>query len=1244
MNEDRSDVSADIEQRKAALMAQIKDPALLKTLAEISDSLKSAPSPAPALMPKGPPPLPETDAAICATIAHTFTMSQAIGSAEKTAPNSAPEACSIWTSSDDERSAILANSTPIMIAGQRRLQLSDEARGDLLTRVHGSERFERFRSVLSNATRLDQDAFKEVGNDDVRLPGAWLRSFLEGTSGDVFKAPPREVRAAVDALSRLRFAGPGVVKSKLSLTDAQRALELSQLLEPLRILVGMQGDWNGVPLKDRFVGRQEELTRLRAFVDELHSATTYEAVTRGFERIFKGVRYFFNISDESVFFLIARGGIGKTTLLAKFVLDHALNQSRRFPFVYFDFDRATLHTRDPRQLLLEAVRQVALQFPEEGPEFAELAVSLRDEIAAGGPPSTMYFDRFRDLVKKLTHGSRAFLVVLDTMEVVQYDPASLAAVINFVTYLNGQAANFPELRIVASGRADVPELRTELELRSDKNRLILQPLSFPDAVLMAGNVGRDFLGSEWQARWETSVAGNPSDPPERREPLVIRVAIELIRSCKRDERERLVQSIANDGENASVGENASESFVGLLYERRILEHVQDEEVRKLAWPGLVVRRVTRDIIATTLAPICELDPDSVKVDRVFKALANEVWMVEEEDNGEVLRHRPDLRARTLPLMRKRNPEKFDAVNSAVRRYYEARQRVAKDHAEWLYHRLLGNEHPDSVDRDWTDEMSTLLAGAADDFAPDSEARAYLLGRTANTLLPPKSIQQLSPQLALDHIARTGAQLGSFDDTRIEPVVMSISQRIANPQVASSYPHPAKAVLLAKTGQWNVPASFDGGAGEWREHAEFARRFVQVRNVGGVQDGEIEPIDGKLPLRTLVQALAAARLARSPNEQLLDGLVAERLREAAGNLGPSDFAALRTAVVFGWQSSIPAAREWLVMQDSPSSPKAISLAEISALLDLNRLERRATRSALEPILKKLSINWNELAANARARTPKAARIGYPEFRVAVFDRVRKLLDGDNPDNIHVLRRFFAARNDDWTVPLGYAAARVLGDSSRVVDLFGRLVRENQSLATSEPGFRQPEDALQLFRWADEAANTDGTAAAVLDMASGPEAADLRQMRVRWKQWRERIDELLGRNEAEGADDPPSPDAVLHADDPQKGRWGELPERNGRRLEATLKDSDRDTFDVDLTVRSTDQSPLEGPVLFHLHDSFPRKTIYIRRIRDGSFAVLEEVNTYGVFTVGAQVKASDGRWTGLELDLVNLKGLPRRFRDR
>jgi hypothetical protein len=294
-------MQADRERRRAELLAQIDDPAIRKVLAEFSDSVKSAPLSASALTQKDPPPLPETSDAICAAIAHTFTMSAITTSEQSNSTDFIPERVVIQTSNNDERSVILANSTPITFAGHRRLQLSDEARGDLLTRTRENKVFLR---LLSLATKVDVDEFDQVGDDDVRLPGAWLRSFLVGKAGDILKAPPREVRAATDALNRLRFAGPGVVKTKFSLTDAQRALELSQLLEPLRILVGMQGGWNGERLRDRFVGREEELARLRAFVDELDSASAIEAVTRGVDRLVKGVRRYFTGTGESVFFLI----------------------------------------------------------------------------------------------------------------------------------------------------------------------------------------------------------------------------------------------------------------------------------------------------------------------------------------------------------------------------------------------------------------------------------------------------------------------------------------------------------------------------------------------------------------------------------------------------------------------------------------------------------------------------------------------------------------------------------------------------------------------------------------------------------------------------------------------------------------------------------------------------------------------------------------------------------------------------
>jgi hypothetical protein len=40
----------------------------------------------------------------------------------------------------------------------------------------------------------------------------------------------------------------------------------------------------------------------------------------------------------------------------------------------------------------------------------------------------------------------------------------------------------------------------------------------------------------------------------------------------------------------------------------------------------------------------------------------------------------------------------------------------------------------------------------------------------------------------------------------------------------------------------------------------------------------------------------------------------------------------------------------------------------------------------------------------------------------------------------------------------------------------------------------------------------------------------------------------------------------------------------------------------------------------------------------------VHSYGVFTVGCQVYASDGAWHSVEYDLVDLPHLPDAFRNR
>jgi hypothetical protein len=124
------------------------------------------------------------------------------------------------------------------------------------------------------------------------------------------------------------------------------------------------------------------------------------------------------------------------------------------------------------------------------------------------------------------------------------------------------------------------------------------------------------------------------------------------------------------------------------------------------------------------------------------------------------------------------------------------------------------------------------------------------------------------------------------------------------------------------------------------------------------------------------------------------------------------------------------------------------------------------------------------------------------------------------------------------------------------------------------------------------------------------------------------------------DAPLPGKVLHHDDPQKDRWGGLPERDGRAVSVELESVEGEIFYFSVIVQSTDGSELQPPVIFHLHPTYPKSVQPIRRIQNGQ-AVLRDWNAYGVFAIGVQVKTRSGQWTSLEVDLRDLKGLPERF---
>jgi hypothetical protein len=121
---------------------------------------------------------------------------------------------------DAERSALLACSDVVMLNGQRRLRLNDKARGEFLTKASNTPFYLK---LLQDAVIADQNKFDAIGKDPVRLPTAWLRSFLANEFGSLnpTSAPLRELSAARSARERLRFVD-FLPKSVPSIADLDR--------------------------------------------------------------------------------------------------------------------------------------------------------------------------------------------------------------------------------------------------------------------------------------------------------------------------------------------------------------------------------------------------------------------------------------------------------------------------------------------------------------------------------------------------------------------------------------------------------------------------------------------------------------------------------------------------------------------------------------------------------------------------------------------------------------------------------------------------------------------------------------------------------------------------------------------------------------------------------------------------------------------------------------------------------------
>lgn len=496
----------------------------------------------------------------------------------------------------------------------------------------------------------------------------------------------------------------GIVPDAPDPAAVRRELDRELLLEPFRYLVG-----------EHFRGREEELARLSDYVG-VHEASSL------FERVRRAGRSAMDRDSEPTLVVYGPGGIGKSTLIAKFVLEHA--QPARFeqmPFAYLDFDRAVVEADDPASLLIEAAHQLAVQAHVGAGDWNELHRVWSERQAhfrrrgprtkgRGSPREATDQRAQEELVWQFAGQLEAsfspempFLLVLDTFEEVQY--RSGAFVRGLWRLLVRLREAIPGARVVVAGRAPVkgPDTR-ELKLRE------------LDDKAAAGYLQARGVQDPEEAAFIASRLGGS--------PLTLRLAADLF---EQDQGKLgALEDLQGRTSFWRVFAASQESLQRTLY-GRILGHVHDPEVERLAHPGLVLRRITPEVIRHVLAEPCgvsvETDDDAR---RLFEELRREVSLVRPSEAGG-LEHRPDLRRLMLPFLEHDEPKAVADIHERAAGFYaSADEEDVVARAEEIYHRLARGEDPQAVDARWLPGVEPRLRSAVDELP--ARAQAYLASR------------------------------------------------------------------------------------------------------------------------------------------------------------------------------------------------------------------------------------------------------------------------------------------------------------------------------------------------------------------------------------------------------------------------------------------------------------------------------------------------------------------------------------
>ena len=509
------------------------------------------------------------------------------------------------------------------------------------------------------------------------------------------EAPPLAGQSLeeLDATRQVSLWLGGVVEGVPAVHEVDARAAYRKLLQPFETLAG----------DAIFRGRGKEMDQLRHYIGVVSPETMLGRV-RGLFKWAEPVR-------QPAVSISGIGGVGKSSLVARFMLEHTrLADDGRVPFGYLDFARCSLDVGDQLGLCLELLRQLDLQFPGDG-RFADIRERAVQQWRGGTkvPPESR-LEAARDLLGDVLErigsvfGSRPYVMVLDTFEEVQYRGEKRAFPLwEMLAELQDRA---PFLRVVVAGRAPVDSLRLA---GSQPRQIVLRELDEESAMAFLGAQG--ITDQTLQARLVETFGRLP-------------LSLKLVGALA-DRTPGGAAALLSPAESGLSLLSSEEVIQGQLY-GRFLDQIADERVRRLAHPGLVLRRINPALIFEVLNEPCGLGIGTPReAENLFEQLRRESSLVTVDSSDGDLVHRPDLRRVMLKMLLAGAPAQVEQIRRTAVAWY-TRQPGRRGKAEELYHRLhLGDRVDDSELSD--PEVRSSIQAVIEEFSPGVQLRLATLG-------------------------------------------------------------------------------------------------------------------------------------------------------------------------------------------------------------------------------------------------------------------------------------------------------------------------------------------------------------------------------------------------------------------------------------------------------------------------------------------------------------------------------------